>query len=217
MSDEVLRQREYWNREIDSFDAIYSRRKNRFSQWLDRTFRKDMFERYEYTLAHAEPIRGRDFLDVGCGTGRYVFDLARRGCRHATGIDISEHMIDHCRRTAEDSHLSGKVEFTLTDLINYTPAQRYHVCIGIGLFDYISEPLPVLKKMRDCVDDCVIVSFPRLFSWRAPVRKIRLGLRGCDVRFFTLRRITTLLSAAGFKNHSLEKVGKLYCVTARVG
>lgn len=216
MNDELLRQRDYWNREIASFDAIYSRRKNRFSQWLDQTFRKDMYERYEYALKHAEPVEGRDFLDVGCGTGRYGFELVKRGCRHVTGIDISEQMIAHCRREALAAHLSGKMEFIRTDLIDYVPPKRFHVCIGIGLFDYISDPLPVLEKMHACVDDGVILSFPRLCTWRAPIRKIRLALRGCNVRFFTRRQIDSLLTTAGFAGYSLEKVGKLYCITARV-
>jgi cyclopropane fatty-acyl-phospholipid synthase-like methyltransferase len=216
MSDELQRQRDYWNHEIALFDAIYSGRKTPLGQWLDRVFRKDMFERYEYTLSRAEPVRGRDFLDVGCGSGRYVFELVRRGCRHATGIDIAEQMVLHCRRTADEAGLSDKTEFIGTDLLDFSPPRRYHVCIGIGLFDYISDPLPVLKKMCACVDDCAIVSFPRLLTWRAPVRKIRLALRGCSVHFFTRRQIATLLNAAGFKNHTIDKVGKLYCVTARV-
>lgn len=216
MSDELQRQRDYWNGEIALFDTIYSGRKSRFGQWLDRVFRKDMYQRYEYTLARAEPVSGRDFLDVGCGTGRYVLELARRGCRHATGIDISESMVRHCRGTAEGSGLSGTTEFIRADLLEFQPARRYHVCIGIGLFDYISDPLPVLKKMCACADDCAIVSFPRLFTWRAPVRKIRLALRGCKVRFFTRRSVSALLGAAGFKNFSIEKVGKLYCVCAWV-
>ena len=216
MSDELQQQRDYWNGEIGLFEAIYSRKKGRFGQWLDRTFRRDMYERYEYTLRHAEPVKNRDFLDVGCGTGRYILELARRGCRHATGIDISEQMIDHCRRAAADTRLSDRTEFVRTDLLDFSPGRRYQVCIGIGLFDYISDPLPVLKKMSAAADDCVILSFPRLFTWRAPVRKIRLLLRGCIVRFYTRRQIGSLLTAAGFKSFSLEKVGKLYCVTARV-
>jgi SAM-dependent methyltransferase len=216
MSDELVRQRGYWNRKIARFDAIYAGTKSRFGQWLDRTFRKDMYERYAYTLTHAEPIHGRDFLDVGCGTGRYIFEFVGRGCRHATGIDISELMIEHCRRAAAEAGFSDRTEFVRTDLLGYLPGRRYDVCIGIGLFDYIGDPLPVLKKMCTCTDDCVIASFPRLWTWRALVRKIRLGLQGCHVRFFTRRQIDTLLMAAGFASFSLEKVGKLYCITARV-
>jgi SAM-dependent methyltransferase len=38
-----------------------------------------------------------DVLDVGCGTGRHLAPLARAGFR-VTGLDISQGMIDECRR-----------------------------------------------------------------------------------------------------------------------
>lgn len=216
MNDELPRQREYWNNEIALFDAIYSREKNVFGRWLDKTFRKDMYERYEYTLRHAEPIAGRDFLDVGCGTGLYALELVRRGCRTATGIDISEKMVDHCRCAASEAQLSGKTEFIRTDLLEYTPAQTFNTVIGIGLFDYIGDPLPVLAKMRSVITDSAILSFPRLWTWRAPVRKIRLALRGCPVYFFSKKKVAALLRDAGFTKFSIDKVGKLFCVTAGI-
>jgi SAM-dependent methyltransferase len=215
MSDELVRQRDYWNREISLFEAIYSRKKSGFSQWLDRVFRKDMYERFSYTLRQAEPIKDREILDVGCGTGRYAFAFIERGCRKVTGIDIAGQMIDHCRKVAVEKGVTENAEFTCTDLLDFHPGKKFDICIGIGLFDYISDPLPVLKKMRECTGDSLIVSFPRLWTWRAPVRKIRLGLRGCNVRFFTKKQISALLTAAGFSRISMEKVGKLYCVTAR--
>jgi SAM-dependent methyltransferase len=216
MNDELIKQREYWNNEIALFDAIYSRKKSGFGRWLDRTFRKDMYERYEYTLQHAEPINGKDFLDVGCGTGLYALEFVRRGCRKVTGIDISEKMVDHCRRAASGEQLSGKTEFIRSDLLEYTPAQTFDKAIGIGLFDYIGDPLPVLAKMRTIITDSAILSFPRLWTWRAPVRKIRLALRGCPVYFFSKKKVEALLREAGFKKWTIDKVGKLFCVTASI-
>ena len=108
MNEELVRQRDYWNREITQFEAIYSRRKNFISVFLDRVFRKDMYDRFVYTLRNAEPIKDRTVLDVGCGTGRYIMALLQRGCGHATGIDISEQMIGHCRAQAAAEGFAGK-------------------------------------------------------------------------------------------------------------
>lgn len=216
MSEELLRQRDYWNREITQFEAIYSHKKSSLSAWLDRIFRRDMYNRFVYTLRNAEPVADHTVLDVGCGTGRYIMALMQRGCPHATGIDISEQMIGHCRAQAEAGGFAGKTEFIRTDLLDYTPSRVFDVCIGIGLFDYITDPLPVLRKMHDCTGVRLIASFPRKWTWRAPVRKARLALRGCNVRFFTGTQVRELLTAAGFKNISLSRVGKLFCVTASV-
>jgi hypothetical protein len=62
----------------------------------------------------------------------------------------------------------------------------------------------------------VIGSFPRLGTWRAPVRKARLARKGCDVFFYSRPRLEGLLKDAGFSRWEIETVGKLYCVVAYV-
>jgi hypothetical protein len=68
--------------------------------------------------------------------------------------------------------------------------------------------------MRESVSDRAVLSFPRFWTWRAPVRKLRLGLKGCDVYFYTVTEIDRLLKAAGFARYEIESVGQLHCVTA---
>ena len=214
MNQELARQKSFWNEEIGSFDSIYSHRKSRVGNLLDSIFRWDMYERFNYTLKQAEPIRGATFLDVGCGTGRYSLERARRGARRVVGLDIAEQMIEVCCERASKEALHETASFIQTDLTNYQPESRFDVAIGIGLFDYIKDPLPVLAKMRQSVDGRAILSFPRRWTWRAPVRKARLALKGCDVYFYTAGEIERLLKAAGFARYELKRVGQLHCVTA---
>lgn len=216
MNQDLLRQKDYWDHEVDDFDSIYARSKSRFSNWIDATFRWDMYARFDYTMEHAEPIQGRTFLDVGCGTGRYALEFARRSARRVVGIDIAEKMLAVCEQRARVEHLEARCSFAHTDLTRYQPDAPFDVCIGIGLFDYIREPLPVLTRMQAVVSDRAIMSFPRFWTWRAPVRRVRLAVRGCDVYFYTKERIAELLKQAGFKRYTLKQVGQLYCVTAFV-
>src|SRR5205085_3182191 len=37
------------------------------------------------------------FLELGCGTGRYAFELALRGAGETVGVDIREHNINQAR------------------------------------------------------------------------------------------------------------------------
>jgi len=60
------------------------------------------------------------------------------------------------------------------------------------------------------------LAFPRLWTWRAPIRKVRLARKGCDVYFYSKASIERLLSAAGFSRQEIFRVGKLYCVVAYV-
>ena len=214
MSNEIQAQRAFWNSEADAFQSIYTHRKSKFFNTLDQIFRKDMYERYQFTIANCEPIKGRTFLDVGCGNALYSLELARKGAAKVVGIDISEVMIGLCKKSSDAENLSDRCTFIQTDLLEYNPETKFDVSFGIGLFDYISNPLPVMKRMREVSTDKAIMAFPRLWTWRAPVRKVRLTIKGCDVYFYSAGRINKLMKEAGFSRHEITKVGKLFCVVA---
>ncbi len=216
MSDELLNQEKYWDSEVKDFDSIYSHGKSKFSNWLDKTFRWDMYARYEFTLKNSEPISGRSFLDVGCGTGRYSLEYAKRGAGKVIGIDISKEMVKVCNTRAKNEGFENICKFYQADLTNYKAESLINVCIGIGLFDYISDALPVIKIMHEVVSDCAIMTFPRSGTWRSLIRKIRLGMKGCPVYFYSRSKIKKLLLYAGFKSYDIEVVGQLYCIVARV-
>ncbi len=216
MNNEIQAQRAFWNSEADAFQRIYTHRKSRFANTLDQIFRKDMYERYTFTIENCEPVKDRTFLDVGCGNGMYSLELARRGAAKVVGIDIAEVMIDLCRKSSQEKNLDDRCTFIQTDLLDYKPQATFDVSFGIGLFDYISDPLPVLKRMREVSSDKAIMAFPRLWTWRAPVRKVRLARKGCDVYFYSKARIEQLLREAGFRSQEIVRVGKLYCCVAHV-
>ena len=214
MNNELQAQRAFWNSEADAFQRIYTHRKSKFANTLDQIFRKDMYERFVFTIEHCEPIKGRTFLDVGCGNALYSLELARKGAAKVVGIDISEVMIGLCKQSSENENLTDVCTFIQTDLLDYKPESTFDVSFGIGLFDYISDPLPVLKRMREVSTDKAIMAFPRLWTWRAPIRKVRLARKGCDVFFYSKAKIEKLLRDAGFNRQEIFKVGKLYCVVA---
>jgi 2-polyprenyl-3-methyl-5-hydroxy-6-metoxy-1,4-benzoquinol methylase len=214
MSDELKKQKTYWNREVDNFDAIYSHNKGLMGNLMDRLVRWDMYKRFEFTMHNSEPIKDCTFLDVGCGTGRYSLEYARQGAHFVVGLDISENMVDTCKKRASEMELSDRTSFAVTDLMDYKPDREFDVCIGIGLFDYIREPIPVIQKMGECVRDKIIVSFPTVWTWKAPVRKIKLGIGKCGVFFYTRNDVRSIIENAGFRNYSIAKIGQLYCVVA---
>jgi hypothetical protein len=112
--------------------------------------------------------------------------------------------------------LNDRVTFIQTDLLEYTNDSQFDVSYGIGLFDYISDPLPVLRRMRELTRSKAIMAFPRLWTWRAPIRKMRLTMKGCPVFFYSKARVDSLMKVAGFSRWEVVKVGKLHCVVAHV-
>jgi ubiquinone/menaquinone biosynthesis C-methylase UbiE len=216
MKNEIEIQRNFWNSEADAFERIYSHEKSKLSTMLDQVFRKDMYERFVFTIKNCEPVKGRTFLDVGCGNGMYSVDLGKKGASRVVGLDISPVMIGRCEESARKENLQDRVTFVQTDLLEYKPDSKFDVSYGIGLFDYISDSLPVLKKMREVTKDKAIMAFPRLMTWRAPVRKVRLTAKGCPVFFYTKSKINQLMKDAGFARWEITRVGKLHCVVAHV-
>jgi cyclopropane fatty-acyl-phospholipid synthase-like methyltransferase len=216
MKNEIEVQRNFWNNEADAFERIYSHEKSKLSTRLDQIFRKDMYERFVFTIRNCEPIEGRTFLDVGCGNGMYSVELGKKGASRVVGIDISPVMLSRCEESARKEGLENRVTFLQTDLLEYQPDSDFDVSFGIGLFDYISDSLPVLTKMREVTTDKAIMAFPRLLTWRAPVRKARLTLKGCPVYFYSKSKINQLLKDAGFARWEITRVGKLHCVVAHV-
>jgi ubiquinone/menaquinone biosynthesis C-methylase UbiE len=55
------------------------------------------------------PLQGRNVLDIGCGDGAFVRELARAGA-HVTGLECSEAQLALCRQAApvaDESYLAG--------------------------------------------------------------------------------------------------------------
>ena len=59
-------------------------------------------------------VGGMRLLDVGCGSGYFAREMARRGAR-VTGIDIAPRMIEHARRHEASAPLG--VEYRVSDAV----------------------------------------------------------------------------------------------------
>jgi len=204
----------YWDRHFQEFDRIYSFKKSGLKNMLDGIFRKDMFERFQFVFENAEPIEGKTILDAGCGSGRFSMEFAKRKAGKVTGIDISENMIRLARIIVKEARVEDICDFHKSSILEFQPEMKYDLSIAIGVFDYIKEPLAELTKLAKLSKGIVIISFPRIFTWRAPVRKLRLFLNKCDVYFYSKSQIKILLEQAGLNIKKTKKVGKLYCVVA---
>jgi 2-polyprenyl-3-methyl-5-hydroxy-6-metoxy-1,4-benzoquinol methylase len=207
-------QTRFWDQESQAFDAIYSHRKTALSNWLDRVFRSDMYARFRFAMDHMQPIANRTVLDLGCGSGRYAIPCATAGASRVVGIDIAPRMLELARSLAAEKGVADRCSFQHTDVLSLDERSKFDYILAIGLFDYIKEPVPVLSKIRELTEGRAIISFPRLLTWRALPRKIRLSLRGCDVYFYSRAAVLKHLNRAGFAVSEIQRVGKLYCVVA---
>ena len=203
----------YWEKVAENFDTIYSGEKSPFSQWLDRVFRKDMYDRLRLTLEECSDENVQSVLDVGTGSGRFCVPLAKQK-EKIVGIDFSAPMIELAKRHSRESGVEDRCDFHVGDFMEIDFDSTFDAILAIGVFDYVSNQVPFLKKMGQLADRKIVTTWPVLWSWRVLPRWVRLNLSGCPVYFYTANKVRKLHEDAGLKVSRVQRVGKIYFVVA---
>jgi 2-polyprenyl-3-methyl-5-hydroxy-6-metoxy-1,4-benzoquinol methylase len=209
--DKVL---QYWDEAAPSFDAIYSGAKPGWASFLDRWLRRDMYERFNWVLRNSGDVKGKSVCDLGCGTGRYVIAYAQSGARRVLGIDGAPNMIKHATALIEQAGVAGRAEAREITILDCPQLEVFDITISVGVFDYTHDARPFLKRIRTITGDRFLATFPRLWTWRMPIRRARLRVLGCPVYFYTTKQINSLFTGAGFACRRIDRLGAIYCVVA---
>src|SRR5881397_2761150 len=128
------RTRQYFELHASQFDSLYHEGRP-LQRGLNRLFRKAIYERFAITFDRSEPITGRAILDVGCGSGRYALEYARRGAARVVGLDFSTPMLSIAQRLAHDRGVANRCEFRQGDFTEITIGEVFDIVIAIGVFD----------------------------------------------------------------------------------
>lgn len=120
-------------REREFFDGYYS-----------DTSQRDVVRKYYAITRDATALQrrlltadcaGRQYLEYGCGTGGFAYELAEAGAV-VSGIDISQSAIEHCRRRAAAEGLA--IEFAQMNA-HHTgfPDSRFDIISGLGILHHL--------------------------------------------------------------------------------
>lgn len=121
--------------------------------------------KYDYEARAAElhkiltANRARRVLDIGCGTGSLLIQLARSGYR-CIGLDVDAAMLAEARKKAESAHLD--IEFRLGDLRQLTLAETFD---GVTCFQVLSllesgaELKQLLKRIHNILAPHGVLAF----------------------------------------------------------
>jgi len=207
----------FWNSVAEEFDSIYTgKNKSAFSHMLDRIFRADIYGRFDWVMKKAGDVRGKTICDIGCGSGRFVAEFAKRGAGHITGVDVAPEMIKFAQKLVQEQGVDGNCDFVVSDVLDWKTDRKFDLTIAIGFWDYIMDPAERLRLIRGMTGSQFLSAWPCFWTWRMPVRIVRLQfIRGCPVYFFRKSQVYAMLEKAGFEVVSCETVGKLFCVDAR--
>lgn len=191
-----IRTRRYFEEHAAQFDSLYHEGQP-LQRAFNRTFRKAIYERFAITFEQSAPIAGRTVLDVGCGSGRYAIEYARRGAARVVGLDYSANMLDLARRLAREAGVADRCEFIDGDFMTFHPNERFDISIAVGVFDYQPKAAEFLRHMGELTRGPIIGTFPGRSLVRMPVRKFRYWMSDCPVIFYREEEVRAIASAAG--------------------
>jgi len=215
-SDAVRRR---FEREAQSFDAIYRLERSPFWRLVNTTLRKAVFERYRITFEQAGDVTDKSVLDVGCGSGVYSVDFARRGARRVLGVDLSDNMLKLAREEAARHGVADRCEFVRGDFMALDLGEKFDVSIAMGVFDYVPQQVAFLRKMVEHTAGKVIVAFPGHSLVREPARRLRYRLAGKGEVFLYGRDDVELIATqAGLRDRDIIRIpssGGVYVLVGR--
>ena len=96
---------------------------------------------------------GQKVLDVGCGWGGMVFEIARQSQCEVTGISLSENQIKYCNKKAKELKLDNQVHFELCDYRNVN--DKFQRIVSVGAFEHFGKKFykTFFKKVHEVLTD----------------------------------------------------------------
>jgi SAM-dependent methyltransferase len=185
-----------------AFDDLYEDERP-----LVKLLRPGLLRRRQLAVDTVRSYSAPRVLDVGCGSGRIGEFVLDAGAGRYVGIDFSEPMLALARARLE--RFAERSQLIEGDFHDTALEGRFDVVLGLGLFDYLSEPERTIARMSElCAEDgCVVASFPA-WSWiKGPVRKIRYEWIGdCPIFDYTVDGVEAM-----FRSSGLQRVEILGC------
>jgi len=210
-SGKAARVEKHFHRQYRQFDSFYEEKKGIFSKIIDGIFRRSMRLRYEKVIEEVAPYEGTTVFDVGCGTGRYSIALALKGIKKALGIDFAQNMIDEANHLARQLNVEPICQFVKADFVQMKVDETFDHVFAMGVFDYIADPVPFVKKMVQCAQGKVMISLPVSGGIIQRLRKFKFEkIKKCPIFFYSQEDVKQMAKQAGTKQFTIEKMAKDY-------
>lgn len=112
---------------------------------------ENSFSQFELNYRHfIPPAKNAKILDIGCGTGHFLYSLEKKGYTDFLGIDISPQQVDFCRE-----NVSKNVE--VADAFEYLKEKKnsYDAIVANDLLEHIpkEEIIEFLKLVNTALKD----------------------------------------------------------------
>jgi len=186
---------EYWSSHNQWFLDAYN------DSLLQKIIHGPLKLRVELAIAATKLTSAKTVLDLGCGPSRVIYRcLNETDVASAIGLDFSPRMLKESESYLKSKNVLDKVELINCDLLKEENYPKADIAIGLGLFDYISDPQTVVRKSHESCK--YLVS-----SWVRPsIRNYMRRFRySCDIFTHTEKEVKTYFDAIGVSSlHFIE-------------
>lgn len=208
--------RDHFHDDASRFDAIYEEEKGLVTRFIDNWWRGVVRKRLELNVEKFKPFAGKRILDVGCGSGRFCFEYAKNGADEAVGIDFAPAMIEISNKLAKEMGVEDRCKFYCGAFPDDLPKDTFDGSSANGFFDYIENPVPIIKAMKDFTKGKMIMSFPKAVEWRVPLRRVRFWMKGTPLFLYREQQVKDILKEAGIEKYEWINLDRDYLVVAEV-
>jgi 2-polyprenyl-3-methyl-5-hydroxy-6-metoxy-1,4-benzoquinol methylase len=193
---------QHFREQAFSFDSLYEAGEDG-EGLVQKLLRPALFERRQLAVDVVRAHPSARVLDVGCGSGRVAELVLDAGAASYVGIDFSEPMLELA--TQRLARFDSRAELHNADFLQTKLAGPFDVIIALGLFDYIEDPVPFVRRFAELCSGRVVASFP-VWSWlKGPMRKLRYEvINHCPIFDYTERELRFLFRGAGFESVELR-------------
>ena len=201
----------FWSRNSERFDALYEARRL-IDVWAHRSLELRHDAAIECVRRHHHP----SVLDIGCGTGRQLIAAIEAGASRARGIDLAPTMIEAARVRVDAAGYAAQVELRVANGVDEELRERFDIVWALGVFDYLRDPLPLLRSMMRSSRGEVLATFRRVWAVRSPLRWLRYRAVGCPIYLYTRAEIEAAAANAGLVDVRIHHPnGTFYLLEAR--
>jgi 2-polyprenyl-3-methyl-5-hydroxy-6-metoxy-1,4-benzoquinol methylase len=199
------------------FDAIYEEgKKGILARWIDNVWRGVVRRRLDLTLDKLSPLDGKTVLDVGCGSGRFCIAYARHGAERVVGVDFAPAMIRIAQDMAEQAGLQDVCEFRVGTFPDVVPDGPFDAATALGVLDYVADPVALIRNMAARTRKTLVLSFPKAWEWRVPVRRVRFWWNGCPLFLYSAKKVRAILAEADVASYDWIVLDRDFVVVAHL-
>lgn len=200
--------------ESERWDRIYSNSGSLPARLWDRWTRQNVRLRFRRTFELAGELTGKTVLDLGCGSGRYLVEAARRGASRVVGVDTSPEMLTIAECLTRPFASKTTIELRCEDARRMKWGEPFDLVCANGVFDYLDNAELLLEAVAHGTRGLFVASFPDESALRAQPRRLYWRLRGLRIHLFNRSRIEALVERSGMRVLAIERLGPVFLLSA---